>query len=257
MQSRRNSKRVSRRAQKNPNTEEPKSVAETRGVSEAQIHPAPSKTLKEIMLESKRRNMISVGDPAGTEAPKPLFDLLQKPEKLSVERLEGMLKSKGEEGPPGPPGHVGPEGKAGPGGPEGPEGPPGKQGPLGLRGSTGPKGPQGPPGSAGATGKQGLPGARGPAGIGSPGPPGPPGIPGPQGKAGSASGGGQGARGSEGPAGKSGKDGKPGKDGKDGKDAVKLALPGATSIEYSGAGKWKVVTDDGTFTLSGRKVASK
>lgn len=243
MQSRRNSKRTSRRAQKNPNTEEPKSVAETRGVSrplEAPPSHAPTKTLKEIMLESKRRNMIPLGGP---DAPKPLFDLLQKPEKLSVDRLEGMLKTKGEEGPPGPPGHVGPEGKAGPGGPQGPEGPPGKQGPSGLRGATGPKGPQGPPGSAGAMGKQGLQGARGPAGIGSQGPPGPPGIPGPQGKA--ASGGAQGPRGAEGPA------------GKDGKDGVTIALPGATSIEYSGAGKWKVVTDDGTFTLSGRKVASK
>lgn len=259
MQSRRSSKRTARKNAPHP-TEAPKSVAETRDhlTIPRSVQSAPTKTLKEIMLESKKRADKSLKETSKDTSKIPLFDLLQKPEKLSVNQLEGMLKTKGDEGPPGPPGHVGPAGPEGPRGPLGAEGSPGKQGSTGLRGTTGPKGPQGPPGSAGAVGKQGLPGARGPAGIGSPGLPGPPGIPGPQGKPGPP-----GAEGPRGQAGKAGKDGKDGKDGKTGEkgevgpvghEAGGILLPGATEISYSGGGKWKDVTEDGTFTLSGRKV---
>jgi len=269
MHSRRSSKRVSR-PRGNVVSKEPKSIVQIRteqpDVPKNFDIPVRSKTLKEVMLESKRKAVLASGTTTidGGDNEKPFLDLLKKPEKLSVEQLENMLKTKGDEGPQGPqgpPGHVGPSGppgEKGQDGKQGEQGEPGKQGTTGLRGSTGQKGPQGPPGSAGSIGKQGVPGARGPAGTGQPGPPGPQGIPGPSGKNGS-----DGKPGSDGSNGSDGKDGIDGKDGKDGKDGVdgtgssEGLLPGATSITYSGAGKWRVVCADGVYNLNGRKVTLK
>lgn len=212
----------------------------------------PSKTLREIMMESRdltnsrpapARTDYGLPGSAATGGTtislpndSPITEALGgNPQTVTVQQLEGMIKSRGAEGPPGPPGHVGPQGKAGPqgttgpagrAGPAGPPGPPGKvakgehgprgqegpQGKAGLRGGVGPKGPQGSTGPPGPAGKPGPAGARGPAGA-----PGPQGTPGPAGIAGSHGKGAVGPPGPPGPPGANGKDGTTGKNGLDGK----------------------------------------
>lgn len=273
-----------------------------------------SKTLREIMMESKLRKDVegegsfAGSSPAGRSTvpiPKssPIAEILNKsPQSVTVAQLEGMVKARGEEGPPGPPGHVGPAGKQGVAGPLGPQGqlgpagkqgvhgPPGPEGPqgkTGLRGGVGPKGPQGAAGPAGQAGKQGLIGSRGPAGstgatgpagatgiAGPPakilphekGPSGPEGPPGPAGKGGAdGPAGPAGPEGAEGPAGPKGSKGADGKCRCQKKQAAESAqpepafvLPGATDVEYLGAGKWRIQTgEDEFFTITGRKSLSK
>lgn len=276
----------------------------------------PSKTLREIMMESRElskhelnadiKNTLlgGVGDktiPLPSDAP--ITQLLnKKPQSVTVDQLEHMVKSRGSEGPAGPPGHVGPAGPVGPQGPPGPQtpgltgaaGPEGQQGKTGLRGGVGPKGPQGTNGPPGPAGKAGPPGARGPAGspgpqgpagatgiAGSPGkraeagPRGPPGQRGPDGAPGKhgtdgkegpkGKDGGEGKAGPPGPPGSPGPQGTPGADGSKcecnnnacGETKQELALPGALDIAYLGSGKWRVETEDGPFTITGRKAVSK
>ena len=284
----------------------------------------PSKTLREIMMESRDlgnnraaptlHSLPGSADSCATislPSDSPIAEVLSnKPHSVTVEQLEGMIKSRGAEGPPGPPGHVGPQGKTGPAGAQGPPGPPGiagepgkvtkgdagprghegAQGKTGLRGGVGPKGPQGPTGPPGPAGKTGPAGARGPAGspgpqgtqgttgiAGSPGPRGPSGAHGERGADGAAgkngSHGKQGDKGAQGPAGPRGETGPAGPQGPAGADGCSCkcktpdatldetgnthTLPGATSIEYTGSGKWRVETADGLYTISGRKAISK
>ena len=236
---------------------------------------APSKTLREIMMES--RQLHKGGASTDTVVPLPNDSpiaraLNDEPQSVTIEQLQGMVQTRGPEGPPGPPGHVGPTGKQGPAGPVGPTGPQapglkGEQGPVGLegpqgktglRGGAGPKGPQGCAGPQGPAGKQGQPGARGPAGsTGAVGPPGPTGIAGSPGQRGQQGPvgphGANGKDGNQGPVGAQGPPGAPGPPGPAGKDAQEILLPGALSIDYMGGGKWKVETGDGLFTISGRK----
>lgn len=257
----------------------------------------PSKTLREIMLDAKmkkktgddRETFPGASAAVAMSASSPITGILCKnPQSVTVEQLEGMVKARGAEGPPGPPGHVGPRGL------EGSPGPDGQQGKTGLRGGVGPKGAQGGIGPQGQPGKQGVVGSRGPAGSsGAVGPAGPTGIAGPAGKPGASVEGkpGQrglpGAQGAPGPVGADGVEGLQGKTGADGAPGLvgpqgpcgpegpagrckcqkkpkeesaqpAMALPGATDIEYLGAGKWRVQTGENElFTLTGRKSLSK